>query len=89
MEFYCFSREMLEAEAAEAASLTQNPANFGATFMRHCICEVPGQIPCPGWQHLPRGMRGKWKRKFALGEATEEDLLVDDSKPIPKESEVD
>ena len=28
------------------------------------MCEVQGQVPCPGWQPLPKEMTGKWKRKM-------------------------
>nr|BAN21151.1 mitochondrial ribosomal protein S25 [Riptortus pedestris] len=38
-----------------------NPANFGYYCKRHCICEIPGQVPCPGVVPLPREMRGKYK----------------------------
>ena len=53
----------LEQEAKQA-----NPANFGYTFARQCICEVPGQIPCPGFSKLPVEMTGKYKKKLALGQ---------------------
>ena len=40
-------------------------ANFGEDYPRQCICEIPGQVPCPGWQPLPDELRGKWCRKMA------------------------
>ena len=78
---------MLDLEALEASTMTRNPANFGADFNRQCICEIPGQVPCPGWKTLPRSMRGKWKHKFRVGDATEEDLQVDDSIFVRKKAE--
>lgn len=41
-----------------------NPANFGSKFARQCICEVPGHVPCPGWQPLPLEMTGKGRKKL-------------------------
>jgi len=38
-----------------------NQANFGYGCERHCICEVPGQVPCPAVVPLPDHMRGKIK----------------------------
>lgn len=42
-----------------------NPANFGYNCSRWCICEVPGQVPCPGFTPLPNEMRGKYKNAKA------------------------
>jgi len=39
----------------------RNPADFGYGCGRWCICEVPGQVPCPGYTPLPKEMRGKYK----------------------------
>ena len=53
-----FNSEVLQKEAeAELA----NPANFGSTCSRHCICEIPGQLPCPSLVPLPKSWRGKYK----------------------------
>uniref|UniRef100_A0A6M2DQ12 Small ribosomal subunit protein mS25 n=1 Tax=Xenopsylla cheopis TaxID=163159 RepID=A0A6M2DQ12_XENCH len=38
-----------------------NPANFGYGCDRHCICEITGQLPCPGVVPLPLHLRGKTK----------------------------
>lgn len=38
-----------------------NPANFGVGCSRPCICELRGQVPCPGAIALPKHMRGKYK----------------------------
>lgn len=57
------TKETLEEEK-QFASMTANKANFGYVFERQCICEIPGQVPCPGWQPLPKEMTGKWKKKM-------------------------
>jgi len=43
------------------AEKKDNPANFGFGCDRHCICEILGQVPCPGTVPLPTHMRGKTK----------------------------
>jgi len=55
------SKEVLEEEAI-ASEAKSNPANFCCRhgFERHCICEMPGQIPCPSLVPVPRHWRGKW-----------------------------
>ncbi|XP_073828599.1 mitochondrial ribosomal protein S25 [Musca autumnalis] len=52
------TKEQLDAEAHLAES-KDNPANFGHGCNRHCICEIPGQVPCPALVKLPDHMRGK------------------------------
>lgn len=49
------------AQEAIAKEKKDNPANFGANCPRHCICEVPGQVPCPAIVMLPDELRGKIK----------------------------
>ncbi|RZB49898.1 L51 S25 CI-B8 domain containing protein [Asbolus verrucosus] len=56
------TKEVLEAESISKEK-KDNPANFGVGCDRHCICEIPGQIPCPGVVPLPMHMRGKYKYK--------------------------
>ncbi|XP_023336118.1 probable 28S ribosomal protein S25, mitochondrial [Eurytemora carolleeae] len=55
------SKEVLEEEAV-ASEAKSNPANFCRRlgFSRHCICEMPGQIPCSSLVPVPRHWRGKW-----------------------------
>ncbi|XP_017063756.1 probable 28S ribosomal protein S25, mitochondrial [Drosophila eugracilis] len=53
------TREQLDAEARLKES-KDNPANFGYGCDRHCICEIPGQVSCPGTFPLPEHMRGKF-----------------------------
>lgn len=48
-------------EEAKAAEKQDNPANFGYNCLRHCICEIPGQVPCPSIVKLPNHMRGKYR----------------------------
>ncbi|KAK2721430.1 hypothetical protein QYM36_003651, partial [Artemia franciscana] len=58
-----FKRVLAKPQAQlqlEAKSSEDNPANFGATCSKHCICEVPGQVPCPSVVPLPKTMRGKY-----------------------------
>lgn len=38
-----------------------NIANFGVGCEKSCICEIPGQLPCPGVCPIPKHMRGKYK----------------------------
>ncbi|XP_045472389.1 probable 28S ribosomal protein S25, mitochondrial [Harmonia axyridis] len=54
------SEKVLEKETI-AREKKDNPANFGELCDRHCICEIPGQVPCPGTCPLPQHWRGKYK----------------------------
>ncbi|CAG0882630.1 unnamed protein product [Darwinula stevensoni] len=56
----CKSDDLLQREAS-SLQRQDNPANFGSNCPRHCICEIPGQVPCPGLIPLPKHMRGKYK----------------------------
>ncbi|XP_058024632.1 small ribosomal subunit protein mS25 [Ahaetulla prasina] len=40
-----------------------HPATFGCKkyHLRECMCEIDGQIPCPGKVPLPKEMTGKYK----------------------------
>uniref|UniRef100_A0A8C6TN53 Small ribosomal subunit protein mS25 n=1 Tax=Neogobius melanostomus TaxID=47308 RepID=A0A8C6TN53_9GOBI len=60
------SEDTLQAET-EAKMQASNPANFGPKkyCLRECICEVEGQVPCPGNKPLPKEMTGKYKAKMA------------------------
>ena len=51
--------ETLEQEAIQAEK-KDNPANMGMGCSRFCICNVPGQVPCPGFIPLPKTWRGKY-----------------------------
>lgn len=53
------TKETLEAEAI-LAEKKDNPANIGVGCQRPCICEIPGQVPCPAIVPLPNQMRGKY-----------------------------
>ena len=63
---FCKSDTKLAEERLERES-KDNPANFGWGCDRQCICEVPGQVPCPAVVPLPKVMRGKYK----FGQAVE------------------
>lgn len=54
------SKEILLAEE-KLAEKKENPANVGVGCERQCICELPGQVPCPAIVPLPFSMRGKYK----------------------------
>lgn len=58
--------EMLQAEA-KARLKASNPAHFGPKkyCLRECICEVDGQVPCPGNVPLPKEMTGKYRAQMA------------------------
>ncbi|EFA03291.1 small ribosomal subunit protein mS25 [Tribolium castaneum] len=56
------TKDVLEAESISREK-KDNPANFGVGCDRQCICELPGQIPCPGVVPLPNHMRGKFIHK--------------------------
>lgn len=77
-------RATLRSEAKTASMLVHNPANFGAAFDRQCICEVPGQVPCPAWLPLPQDMTGKGRRK--LLEAAQEAAANASSSQQPPQS---
>ncbi|MGH0153348.1 UNVERIFIED_CONTAM: hypothetical protein FKN15_028082 [Acipenser sinensis] len=59
------AREVLRAEEL-ARMVHSNPANFGPKkyCLRECMCEVEGQVPCPGLIPLPNEMRGKYKSQM-------------------------
>ncbi|XP_044737821.1 probable 28S ribosomal protein S25, mitochondrial [Chrysoperla carnea] len=49
------------AKEAQQKEKKDNPANFGIGCDRFCMCEIPGQVPCPAVIPLPMHMRGKHK----------------------------
>jgi len=57
-------RAKMKSEMRKTSMLESNPANFGAEYDRQCMCEVAGQVPCPGWQALPLEMTGKGRKKL-------------------------
>uniref|UniRef100_A0A6Q2Z508 Small ribosomal subunit protein mS25 n=1 Tax=Esox lucius TaxID=8010 RepID=A0A6Q2Z508_ESOLU len=61
--------EVLQAEALTRMEAS-NPANFGPKKYcpRECICEVEGQVPCPGTTPLPKEMTGKYRAKMAAAQ---------------------
>lgn len=53
---------MLEEQAKTSQ---HNRANFGDARRGHfCMCEIPGQVPCPAKVKLPEKLRKKsWMEK--------------------------
>ncbi|XP_068601766.1 small ribosomal subunit protein mS25 [Brachionichthys hirsutus] len=64
------SEATLQAEA-RAKLQAANPANFGLKKhgLRLCMCEVEGQVPCPGTVPLPKEMTGKYRSQLAAAQA--------------------
>ncbi|XP_037379394.1 28S ribosomal protein S25, mitochondrial [Talpa occidentalis] len=56
------NEETLNREELEKKRLS-HPGNFGPRkyCLRECMCEVEGQVPCPGLQPLPKEMTGKYR----------------------------
>lgn len=67
MSEHVYSDELREEEVLE------DQATFGFGSQRHCICEIPGQVQCPGFVPLPKEMRGKYKEAVRKGEIDPED----------------
>nr|CAG4650557.1 EOG090X0FQ5 [Sida crystallina] len=57
--FICKNDEVLKLET-QLVDKMENPANFGEKCSRHCMCEIPGQVPCPAIVSLPKNWRGKY-----------------------------
>ncbi|XP_077369297.1 small ribosomal subunit protein mS25 [Festucalex cinctus] len=59
------SQAVLDGEE-QARLQASNPANFGPAkyCLRECICEVDGQVPCPGTTPLPKEMTGKYRTQM-------------------------
>lgn len=47
------------AKETIAQEKKENPANFGVGCEKSCMCNIPGQVPCPGVVPLPDHMRRK------------------------------
>uniref|UniRef100_A0A9L0J3M3 Small ribosomal subunit protein mS25 n=2 Tax=Equus TaxID=9789 RepID=A0A9L0J3M3_EQUAS len=62
------NEETLKKEEQEKKQLS-HPAHFGPRkyCLRECICEVEGQVPCPGLVPLPKEMTGKYKATLRAG----------------------
>ncbi|CAL8250846.1 unnamed protein product [Boreogadus saida] len=65
----CKSEEVLHVEAL-AKMQESNPANFGPKkyCLKECICEVEGQVPCPGTTPLPKEFTGKYRTQMAAAQ---------------------
>ncbi|GFS60521.1 probable 28S ribosomal protein S25, mitochondrial [Trichonephila inaurata madagascariensis] len=53
-------------EETEKQEYLENICKFGSKFERHCMCEIPGQIPCPQIVPFPKHMTGKYKLENSL-----------------------
>ncbi|CAG7716851.1 unnamed protein product [Allacma fusca] len=60
----CKTQQELDADRA-FIDIQSNPAHFGYGCSRHCICEIPGQVPCPAVVPLPYTWRGKYAKGHA------------------------
>ncbi|XP_060622228.1 small ribosomal subunit protein mS25 [Anolis sagrei] len=65
------SEKTLQTEALEKMKL-RHPATFGPRkyHLRECMCEIEGQVPCPGRVPLPKEMTGKYKAAMKDSEAS-------------------
>lgn len=65
------NEETLQQEAQEKKQL-RHPATFGPLkyHLRQCMCEIEGQVPCPGKVPLPKEMTGKYKNAMRESEAS-------------------
>ncbi|XP_015781198.1 probable 28S ribosomal protein S25, mitochondrial [Tetranychus urticae] len=55
-------RLKMESDRAKDAQDYDNPAHFGFNKKQFCICEVPGQVPCPGTCELPKKYLGYYNQ---------------------------
>ncbi|ESO09140.1 hypothetical protein HELRODRAFT_110043 [Helobdella robusta] len=51
-------KDIASEEIEKEIERNRRVACFGEESDRHCICELPGQVPCPGWQPLPKELTG-------------------------------
>lgn len=77
-KIFCKTETTLQAEQL-AREMKDNPANFGYRCNHHCICEVPGQLPCPKYVPLPKHMRAKYK-----GVELEDEPMYEPHRIVPK-----
>ncbi|XP_020138847.1 small ribosomal subunit protein mS25 [Microcebus murinus] len=63
------SQATLRQEEQDRQRLS-HPANFGPRkyCLRECMCQVEGQVPCPGLVPLPKEMRGKFRASLEAQE---------------------
>ncbi|XP_055985593.1 small ribosomal subunit protein mS25 [Sorex fumeus] len=62
------TEETLKKEEQARMQLS-HPANFGPRkyCLRECMCQVEGQVPCPGLVPLPKEMTGKYRATLSAG----------------------
>lgn len=70
----------------EATNVTQtsdsNAAIFGVDRARFCMCEVPGQCPCPSVIKLPKSCRGKFTKQLKDDALKEEEEIIEGTKEL-------
>lgn len=67
--------DLIEQKSLEASRF-HNPALFGWQYNRQCICEVPGQVPCPGWEVFPKEMTGKYQKAMRDAAREAEEWII-------------
>lgn len=74
------TQEMIASEMVQAS--TDNAAIFGVDRKRFCMCEVPGQCPCPSVIKLPKPLRGKFSKYLKEDLLKEEQEIVEGAKEL-------
>ncbi|KAH9418067.1 mitochondrial ribosomal protein S25 [Dermatophagoides pteronyssinus] len=76
------TEEQLEFEASINVKQVseENDAIFGVDRKRFCMCEVPGQCPCPSVIKLPKNLRGKFTKYLTDDLIKQEKEIVEDGK---------
>lgn len=72
--------EMIASEMVQASQ--DNDAIFGVDRKRFCMCEVPGQCPCPSVIKLPKPLRGKFSKYLKEDLLKEEQEIVEGAKEL-------
>lgn len=66
----------LEFKLDMSQQSVDNPAILGFGRKTYCICEIPGQVPCPGVVKLPKNMQGKYTQLLKEELEKEEEQLL-------------
>ena len=59
---FCVCREQWKAESSKPL-LSSDICGVGEGYPFHCMCKIPGQMPCPSRRPLPEKFKGKWHLK--------------------------
>ncbi|KYO24885.1 28S ribosomal protein S25, mitochondrial [Alligator mississippiensis] len=67
-----FGKSIETLEREQQAKKVLHPATFGPKkyHLRECMCEIEGQVPCPGRVPLPKEMTGKYKTAMKAAAAS-------------------